>query len=96
MSEWLHRLAHSRRARNLTLGTLTMLLLGTTGGQLLANYTVTGMNPLYFRSSPPQLASSDADEGLVRNLQLEDWGPEIPAAGTSSEAVPAEYSDASY
>jgi hypothetical protein len=96
MPDWLRHLAHSRRARNATLGTLAILLLGSTGGQLLANYTVTGMNPLYFRAAAPQLASSTADQGLVRDLKLEDWGPELPADGTSSEAVPAEYSDASY
>jgi hypothetical protein len=96
MSDWIRRLHASRTARNVTLGALGLLILGSSGGALLANYTVAGMNPMYLRGGPPKLAAYERGEGLVRDVRLEDWGVEIPSAGTSSEAVPAEYSDASY
>ncbi len=95
MSEWLHRLARSRRVRTCTLGGLAILLMGSAGGQMLASYTVTGMDPLYVRSTPPRLASADEEQGLVRDLKLEDWGAEIPESG-SPEGGTAEYSQASY
>jgi hypothetical protein len=71
-------------------------LVGSSGGALLANYTVTGMNPLYISQTPPQLASRDPDQGLVRDVSLEDWGVEIPESTTSSDAPGAAYSEASY
>jgi len=96
MIDWLRRLPHSRAARNWTLGAIAMLALGSSGGALLANYTVTGMDPLYIRQTPPQLASRDEDEGLVRDVSLEDWGVEIPRSTTSPDTAGAAYSDASY
>ena len=85
MSDWYHRLQHSRRARNASLAAITVMLMGSTSGALLANFTVAGMNRV--ASPDPVRAVAVRDDPEWLREASEGFSPQAPEAG---------YSDASY
>lgn len=92
MSDWLHRFHRSRRARNLTLGALGVLTLGSCGGAVLATITVEGSNIAQYRGTQWETMAR-APEPAPEWLQ--QASAEISDAGFSQERAEG-YSDASY
>ena len=96
MPEWIESLLDNRMVRNWTLGALGFTMLASSGGMLLANYTVAGMNPLYRGHAAEQLAARDVQPGLVREIatRLPDsqagWRDDLTDPDT------ARFEDASY
>ena len=66
MPDWFLRALESRRVRNFTLGGIGFMIVASSGGALLANYTVAGMNPYYFEQ-----ASSDAADARIQTAQAD-------------------------
>lgn len=60
MPRWFHRVLRSPRAGPLLALATGMLVLGSCGGALLANYTVAGMDPSYRGSAGPIGSVADA------------------------------------
>ena len=83
MPDWYIRLSRSRRARNVTLGALGVMMLGSTSGAMLANFTVAGMNRV---ASPEPMFAVREQPQWLREASA-DFSPQPPEAG---------YSDASY
>ena len=93
MPDWLHRLHHSRRARNLTLGALGMLTLGSCGGAVLANYVVAESNIAQYRDRDGWSTLASVPEPPPK--WVEDAAAEIgPASFTTNDSQG--YSDAVY
>lgn len=93
MSDWLHRFHRSRRARNLTLGALGVLTLGSCGGAVLATLTVEGSNIAQYRGNSEwqRVASTPAPPPEWVQQASVEFGD----AGFSQDRARG-YSDASY
>ena len=85
MSDWIELALRSRRVRNVTLGSLGLLVAGTTGGALLANFTVAGMDLSHIRHEQPVQVAADADldQGLVHDVAL--VVPDEPRGSTEAD-----------
>jgi hypothetical protein len=93
MPDWLLRALESRRVRNATLGGIGFMILASSGGALLANYTVAGMNPYYLAH-----ASDDAANARIQTAQsdahwLRDAVFDEPRY---EDGVPVETADSGY
>jgi hypothetical protein len=85
MGYWVHRIAHSRRVRVATLGAIGLLTMGSCGGALLANYTVSGISPFYAsRIAPPDIQPS---RGVA------DWAAEETLKAVEHDREPAQFAD---
>lgn len=92
MSDWLHRFHRSRRARNLTLGALGVLTLGSCGGAVLATFTVEGSNIAQYRGTQwERMASTPSPPPEW----MQQASAEFSDAGFSADRAEG-YSDASY
>lgn len=92
MPDWLHRFERSRRLRNLTLGALGVLMLGSGGGAVLAAFTVEGSNIARYRGNTDwqRLASTPAPPPQW----VEQAAAEVGDAGFSPDRAEG-YSDGS-
>jgi hypothetical protein len=70
MPDWIARLHHSRRARNLTFAAIGLLTLGSSGGALLANYTMAGVDPRYTTPASEQVAAAEPETEWMRDVQM--------------------------
>lgn len=95
MTDWLRRYADSRRARNWTLGSIGLLTVAMSGGMLLANFTLAGVNPYYLSAHASQTAARD-DDGLVRDIAMRLPDPALGWRDDIGPPAQAEYRDASY
>lgn len=91
MPDWLYRLHRSRRARNITLGTLGVATLGSCSGAILANYVVAESNIAQYRGKSEFMASVPAPPPAW----VEQAAVEVSDAGFSPDHAEG-YSDTSY
>lgn len=92
MPDWLHRLHHNRRARNVTLGTLALLMLGSCGGAALANYVVAESNIAQYRDTDWDTLASVPERSPE---WVEQAAAEFGDAGFTAERAEG-YSDATH
>lgn len=78
MPDWFYRLQNSRRARNLSFAAIGLLTLGTSGGALLANYTMAGVDARFTSPATGQVAASEPDPEWMRDVQMP--GPPVEDA----------------
>jgi hypothetical protein len=79
------RWVHSRRLKAFTLAATGLLLMGTCGGAMLANYTVAGMDPVYV--ARPAAADPQPSRGVA------DWAAEQAFKSAERDREPAQFAD---